>query len=278
MQNNSVPNLFEKQNLLWQVLPVISFVLLLFTIWHFDLNVHLFYKINHISGITGTEIWQIFTLFGDGMISALLLVFWIKKKPQIAWSFLLASVIYLVVLNFLKDYFDLKRPPALLDPETFFIAGKAYMKRSFPSGHTTTIFALCGVVSFYYRSNKIRTIALVAAILVGFSRVLIGIHWPADVFGGAILGWISAGVGIYLTKKTSWGYSKIVKYTLSILLTVAAVVLVFQYETGYKDAVAMQKLFGYAVIGYLAYVYYFRDKVLSNYYLFSADVLQTSGE
>ncbi len=273
---NSLPDLNHKHNILWLFLPIIGALILLFIVWCFNLNVRAFYYINHISGFTGTEIWQIFTIFGDGLVSALLLAFWIKKKPQIAWSFLLATIIYLIVLNFLKEYFNFKRPPAVLDPETFYLAGKAYMKRSFPSGHTTTIFALCGVISFYYRSLKIRTIALIAAILVGFSRVLIGVHWPADVFGGAALGWISAGLGIYITQKTTWGYSKIAKYAFSMIFLIAAVVLIAHYETGYSDAVVAQKLLGLTVVSYLVYIYYVKDKILLNYYLFSAEVMQAS--
>lgn len=257
----SVPDLETRKNLLWLYLPILIALLTLLIIWLLDMNVALFHRINQISGWTGTQLWQFLTIMGDGMISALLIAFWIKYKPEIAWSFIIATVIYLLLLNFLKDYFDFKRPPALLEPETFYLAGKAYMKRSFPSGHTTTIFALCGVISFYYRSDKVRTLALIIAILVGFSRVMIGVHWPADVFGGAILGWFSAGIGIYLSKRSCWGYSKLVKYSLSTLFFITAIVLVFQYETGYPAAVLMQKFLGTFIICYLGFVYFLKDYI-----------------
>ncbi len=257
----AVPDLDTRKNLLWLYLPILFALLTLLTIWLLDMNIALFHRINQVSGFTGTQLWQIFTIMGDGMISALLITFWIKHKPEIGWSFIMATAIYLILLNFLKDYFDFKRPPALLEPETFYLAGKAYMKRSFPSGHTTTIFALCGVISFYYRSIKIRIFVLIIAIMIGFSRVMIGVHWPADVFGGAILGWFSAGIGIYLSKRSRWGHSKLVKYLLSTLFFVAALVLVFQYETGYPATVMVQKFLGTFIICYLGFVYFIKDRI-----------------
>ncbi|MBN2280430.1 MAG: phosphatase PAP2 family protein [Candidatus Marinimicrobia bacterium] len=259
--NLTNPKLETPENLFWFYVPIVVSAALLTMIWLFRWNVNLFYSINHVSGITGTHIWQVFTIFGDGLISALLIAFWIRKKPEIAWSFLLATLFYMIILNMLKDYFDFKRPPALLAPETFFLAGKAYMKRSFPSGHTTTIFAFCGVISFYYKSLKIRLLTLTLALMVGLSRVLIGVHWPADILGGAILGWSSAGIGIFMAKRSTWGYHKIVKYSLSLLLALAAGLLVFKYNTGYQDAEMVQKILGIIIIGYLGFTYFVRDRI-----------------
>jgi len=63
---------------------------------------------------------------------------------------------------------------------------------AFPSGHTTaaTLFALsCGwVLTARFRPGRPRTAFWAAAgtyaLLVGWSRVWLGVHWPADVLGG----------------------------------------------------------------------------------------------
>ncbi len=61
---------------------------------------------------------------------------------------------------------------------------------SFPSGHTATAFAAATVL---WRKNiKIGVAALALALLIGFSRVYVGVHYPLDVLGGIILG---CGVG-----------------------------------------------------------------------------------
>jgi undecaprenyl-diphosphatase len=61
-------------------------------------------------------------------------------------------------------------------------AGKG---RSFPSGHTTNLFATATVVAVFYRRRG--WLAYVPAILVGYSRVYTGGHHPSDVIVTSLL-------------------------------------------------------------------------------------------
>lgn len=60
---------------------------------------------------------------------------------------------------------------------------------SFPSSHTSNMFAAAAAAWRFLRWRSI-WLALLAA-LVGWSRVYCGVHWPSDVMGSALLGWIS---------------------------------------------------------------------------------------
>lgn len=62
---------------------------------------------------------------------------------------------------------------------------------SFPSDHATASFAIAAgfLVHRFYRRG---TIFLVAAILIAFSRVYVGIHYASDVAGGAVTGAVAA--------------------------------------------------------------------------------------
>ena len=64
---------------------------------------------------------------------------------------------------------------------------------SFPSNGTAVAFILATAV--FLGNRKTGVIALVIASLYGFSRVYVGIHYPLDVLGGAVIGiLISYGV------------------------------------------------------------------------------------
>lgn len=61
---------------------------------------------------------------------------------------------------------------------------------SFPSGHTTAAFSIGVSVALCFGSLAI--ISLIAASLVGFSRIYLGVHYPTDVGAGVIVGSLSS--------------------------------------------------------------------------------------
>lgn len=58
---------------------------------------------------------------------------------------------------------------------------------SFPSGHTSSAFAVAGIL-YTFCPKIIGIPALIIAALIGFSRLYIGIHYPSDVIIGALVG------------------------------------------------------------------------------------------
>ena len=63
---------------------------------------------------------------------------------------------------------------------------------SFPSGHTTQAAAMAAGLFLLFPEWRYRSIVLVWAALVGFSRVYLGVHYPSDVIGAALLSFLIA--------------------------------------------------------------------------------------
>ncbi len=57
---------------------------------------------------------------------------------------------------------------------------------SFPSGHAAFLFALA--VKVFYLNRKWGTWFFAMSFLVGIARIYAGVHWPADILGGIIVG------------------------------------------------------------------------------------------
>lgn len=75
--------------------------------------------------------------------------------------------------------------------------------QSFPSGHAIFFFALAAVI--YCFNKKVGWWAFGAAALISIARIYVGVHWPSDIVGGAVLGVLTGWV-VYHFYKTSRFY------------------------------------------------------------------------
>jgi membrane-associated phospholipid phosphatase len=79
--------------------------------------------------------------------------------------------------------------------------------KSFPSGHTSLAFATATSLSMAYPKWYVIAPSFVWAGAVGYSRMHLGVHYPTDVFAGAIIGsgsaYLSYKVNKWINKKSS---------------------------------------------------------------------------
>ena len=68
---------------------------------------------------------------------------------------------------------------------------------SFPSGHTASVFLVMTLLSHFFQVPAIQIGTFAWASMVGVARVYLGVHYPTDVLAGALLGILSAEIGMW---------------------------------------------------------------------------------
>lgn len=225
----------------WHYWGVPAAALMLLAALHLSgANQDLFLGINHFSAYTGDALWANLTILGNGTVALALALAVVGRRPAALVPVILAAIITAVAVNGLKDLFHAARPPAVLAADLFHVIGPAYGSRSFPSGHTATAFAFAGVVSLVVARPAVTAALILAATAVGLSRIVVGVHWPQDVLGGAAVGWLCAVAGVLLAERWRAGRRPGVRRGLMIPLFVAALLLLWPGLTVYRSAMILQ--------------------------------------
>ena len=134
--------------------------------------------------------WGLFILAG-----LLLVIVWHFRWQAFYGTFLCVLAVGLsdsISHQLIKPFFQRARPQGLPDAVLRTFAHAGY---SFPSNHAANNMAIA--VIFGLLIPPLRWILFIFAIVIGFSRIYVGVHYPLDVLGGFVLGYICA-MSVYL--------------------------------------------------------------------------------
>lgn len=147
---------------------------------------------------------KLYTQLGNtGMlfiVLGLVILFW-KPTRRAGLSALCAMLIGLIVVNFtIKPL--VSRPRPWLVMENFVNLVPEHDPNSFPSGHTNAAFAFAlGVCAAGDSRRWMKIAAVCAAVVMGLSRLYVGVHFPSDVLAGAVIGSLCGLLGAWLVSK-----------------------------------------------------------------------------
>jgi undecaprenyl-diphosphatase len=119
-----------------------------------------------------------------------------KMRTTLLLTALLVGILDYSNSFFFKHLFARLRPcNALSQVHTFWPCPRSF---SFPSNHACNVFGAVFFLSYNYRWGFW---LLPAALVVGYSRIYVGEHYPLDVLGGIVLGALGAGIFIWIQYK-----------------------------------------------------------------------------
>ena len=158
-------------------------------------------------------VMPVITVLGEGgwiwIVIAVLLLFMPKyRKAGVTMAF---ALILMLILNdgILKNIFARPRPfnfepfEALYQSFATDANGKPELlvslpsSFSFPSGHTSSSFVAAAAI-LINKKWKAGIPALILAVLIGFSRSYLMVHYPTDVLFGALMGIVYALLAYFL--------------------------------------------------------------------------------
>lgn len=124
-------------------------------------------------------------------VTAMAIAYFLVKRNYYISKLLLISTLGTYTMNYLlKQIFQRTRPLE------YFLVEQGGL--SFPSGHAMVTMTLYSTIAFLLakkvqdkrKKTLIHIIGFVMICLMGISRVYLGVHWPTDIIGGYLTGYI----------------------------------------------------------------------------------------
>lgn len=126
------------------------------------------------------------------------LIYWAYRRQWRTAIYFFATLVVSFILLKLASLLNVDHRP-FMDHQLTQLVQHATGK-SFPSDHTTVTTAIAAGLLFVTPFKKLGVAILAAAVIIGFSRIFVGIHYPADIAGGLATG-LAGGALVLMIKR-----------------------------------------------------------------------------
>ncbi len=152
-------------------------------------------------------------------------MFWCVNK-RYGYYIMTVGFVGTVLNQFLKLVFHIPRPwvkdPSFTVVESAIPEATGY---SFPSGHTQSAVTVFGASARMVKNIILRILFIVVVLLIGLSRMYLGVHTPADVIVSLVIGAILTLAFYPFFKEGEGQYKKMLGLIIGMLIMVIAYVL-----------------------------------------------------
>ncbi len=162
-----------------------------------------FLLLNNDLGAAGDFFFNYFTYVGDGLLWIIWLIAIIKKRknllPLLIASFLLTTLFTQISKQVILP--DESRPLLAIADQSLvhYVKGvTVHSINSFPSGHTATAFTFMLLIALMVRRPALIVAGFIAALVVGYSRIYLGQHFPLDIGAGIIVAVCSVSLSVFI--------------------------------------------------------------------------------
>lgn len=187
-------------DLYWSAaVPVLALVLA-FYVAAAGVNVAWFHAGQALAQPLPATAWLLLTHLGDTQLALAVLACALYTAPRWLAAALWAALPATLFVHGIKATLPVDRPLAALGADALQVIGEPLRAGSFPSGHTATAFVAAGCIVLCLPPRLRRTVGVAVIVLaagIGYTRVVVGAHWPLDIFVGAAGGWLCAAFGVW---------------------------------------------------------------------------------
>jgi len=141
----------------------------------------------HIVQEIRSPFFDIFFKFVSGFGA---MFFYAVFLPLIYWCFDKKYAVRIFVVFLISSWFNSILKDLINHPRPYNLDETVKIGKTggpgFPSGHAQQSFVVWGSLSLWIKKKAFTYTAIAVIILIAFSRIYLGVHFPTDIFGGWI--------------------------------------------------------------------------------------------